>query len=181
MAAKIIAVTEVTVSLAGEESAPSIARVINEAYAISEGEFWRDGVERATPSEVKELIRRGEMLAAHIDGRLVGCASLEPVNDSTSEVHFVSATPDSWGSGVGRALMGRAEALARSRGTRTLQLKLLVPSEGIHPLKEQLRDWYTRIGFSVVGSLTVAQVSRDAVAEMAQPCEFLVFHKPLSS
>jgi N-acetylglutamate synthase-like GNAT family acetyltransferase len=169
----------VEVSLADEASAPAVARVINEAYAISEGEFWRAGVERASPAEVAELVRRGQMLAARIDGQVVGCASVQAVDDSTSEIHFVSATPDSWGSGVGRALMSHAERLARTRGTKTLQLKLLVPSEGTNRLKEQLRDWYTRLGFSVVDSLAVAQVSRDAVAEMAMPCEFLVFRKPL--
>jgi N-acetylglutamate synthase-like GNAT family acetyltransferase len=180
MLARFHAVTNVTVNLADEQSAPAVADVINEAYAISEGEYWIDGVERATPDQVRELIRHEQMLAAHVDGRLVGCASVEPLGDSTSEVHFVSATPDSWGSGVGRALMTYAERLARSRGAKMLQLKLLVPGEGTNPLKEQLRDWYTRLGYTVVGTLSVAEVSPEAVAEMAKPCEFLVFHKPLS-
>lgn len=171
---------EVEISLAEEALATEIAQVINDAYAISEGDMWLDGVTRTTPDEVSELIRHGQMLAATAGGRVVGCASVQPLDDALTEVHFVSATPDYWGSGVGRALMAYAEELARSGGTRTLQLKLLVPTETTHPLKDRLGDWYKRLGFEVVGSMTVEQVSKQAVAEMAMPCEFLVFHKPLS-
>jgi len=159
--------------------APELADVINAAYAAAEGDLFREDATRTTPAEVEEPIRAGAMLVAWANGRIVGCASVRPVDDGTTELGFVSALPDEWGCGVGRELVRAAEALARLRGATTMRLKLLVPSDGSHPQKDRLGAWYRRMGYEQFESLAFEDVSARSASELAVPCEFQVFRKRL--
>ena len=67
----------------------------------------------------------------------------------------------------------------RSRGVTTMQLELLVPKGWVHPEKERLRSWYTRLGYQVVRSAPFEQVAAQLAPQLATPCEFLIFHKRL--
>jgi GNAT superfamily N-acetyltransferase len=156
-----------------------LVRVINDAYAAGEAGLWIAGTARTTPQEVAELIRSGGMLAATAAGRVVGCACVRPLDGTRADLGFVSADPQQWGSGVGRRLVDAAEELMRSRGVTTMELKLLVPHEAVHPLKDRVRAWYSRRGYRPVRSMTVEEVAGDAAAELVTPCEFLVLRKPL--
>jgi hypothetical protein len=55
-----------------------------------------------------------------------------------------------------------------------MQMKLLVPRDGSHPLKHRLRDWYERLGYSLVRTAPFDDPS------LAKPAEFLVFRKRLA-
>jgi hypothetical protein len=72
-----------------------------------------------------------------------------------------------------------AEDVARSRGVATMQLELLVPRDGAHPDKDRLRAWYERLGYRVVRTAPFEEIATHAASELAKPCEFLVFQKPL--
>jgi hypothetical protein len=60
-----------------------------------------------------------------------------------------------------------------------MQLELLVPRTWKHPVKEFLRDWYTRIGYRVVRTGDLGEDYPALVPRLATPCDFLVFHKDL--
>jgi hypothetical protein len=49
----------------------------------------------------------------------------------------------------------------------------------VHPQKEKLRDWYTRLGYRVIRSARVEEVAAHLASRLAMPCEFLIFRKPL--
>ena len=170
--------------LAREESrddglVEELVRLINAAYALGEAGLWLDGATRTGPSEIAEAIGTGGMLAATLEGRLVGCAYVRPLDAGTADLGPLSAAPDMWGSGVGRELVHSAEELMRSHGVTTMQLELLVPKEWVHAEKDRLRGWYTRLGYRVVRSAPFEQVAAHLESELATPCEFLIFHKPL--
>ena len=116
-----------------------LVRLINDAYSVGEAELWTAGTTRTTPDEVAELIRTGGMLTARAQGRLVGCACVRQVDPSTADLGFVSTDPLRWGGGVGRRLVDTAEELVRSRGASTMELKVLVPRDEVHPEKDRLR------------------------------------------
>jgi GNAT superfamily N-acetyltransferase len=156
-----------------------LARLVNRAYAVGEAGLWMDGTTRTRPDEIAEAILSGEMLAAALGGRLVGCAVVRPLEPGAADLGMVSAAPDRWGSGIGRELVRSAEELMRSRGVTTMQLELLVPKGWLHPEKERLRSWYTRLGYRVVRSAPFEQVAADLASRLAAPCEFLIFRKPL--
>jgi GNAT superfamily N-acetyltransferase len=156
-----------------------LVRLINRAYAIGEAGLWLDGWTRTERGEIAEAIRSGEMLAATLEGRLVGCAYVRQVDAGTADLGLVSAAVDRWGSGIGRVLVRSAEELMRSHGATTMQLELLVPKGWVHPEKERLRSWYARLGYQVVRSAPFEEVAAHLAPQLAVPCEFLIFRKPL--
>ena len=156
-----------------------LVHIVNRAYAVGEVGLWLDGTARIRAAEIAEAIRAGAMLAATLDGRLVGCAYVRPLDACTADLGMVSAAPERWGSGVGRELVRAAEDLMGARGVETMQLELLVPKEWVHPAKERLRAWYTRLGYRVVRMAPFEEVAPQLASQLAIPCEFLIFHKPL--
>ncbi len=157
-----------------------VVRVINRAYAAGEAGLWVDGTVRTTPAAVAEAIRGGGMLVASLADRAVGCACVKRLDPATADLGFVSVVPERWGSGVGRELVRAAEDLMRARGVTTAQLELLVPREWIHPQKDRVRAWYERLGYTVVRSAPFEELGVHAPTDLATPCEFLVFTKPLA-
>ena len=160
--------------------ADRLAQVINDAYAVGEQGLWIDGHTRTTPAEVVELLRDGTMLAATDDGRVVGCAYVRPLDDSTSDVGLISVAPEAWGGGLGRALVRAAEELMRSHGATTSQLELLVPQMGSHAGKDRLRAWYERLGYRVVRTAPFEEIAVHEATELMAPCRFLIFRRSLT-
>lgn len=70
-----------------------------------------------TETEVRVAIR--QFVTATNDGRVIGCAALEPVAAGVGEIRSVAVDPDSAGMGIGRAiidaLLRRAESLEIER------------------------------------------------------------------
>jgi GNAT superfamily N-acetyltransferase len=174
---------EVKLLAAGEardaELVDELVRLVNAAYAAGEAGLWIAGTTRIQAGEIADAVSSGGMLAATLDGQLAGCAYVRPLDAGTADLGLVSAVPARWGSGVGRALVRSAEDLMRSRGVTTVQLELLVPKGWVHPDKDRLRAWYTRLGYRVVRSAPFEEVAAHLAPQLATPCEFLIFHKEL--
>jgi ribosomal protein S18 acetylase RimI-like enzyme len=156
-----------------------VVRVINRAYADGEQGLWVEGGARITPVEVAEAIRRGEIVAGRRDGAIVGCASVRMLDATTADLGLISVDPEYQGGGLGREVVRAAEELMRSRGVATAQLELLVPTGWVHPWKTRLRAWYERLGYRVVRTAEFDEVAPQLRPQLATPCEFLVFTKPL--
>jgi GNAT superfamily N-acetyltransferase len=156
-----------------------LANLINGAYAVGEAGLWGDGWTRTTSEGMAETVRGGGMLVATLDGRIVGCGCVRALDPDTADLGFVATAPDQWGSGVGRGVVCSAEELMRSRGVTTMQLELLVPQGWVHPEKDRLRAWYTRLGYRVVRTAPFEEMSAHEASQLATPCEFLVFQKTL--
>ena len=99
-------------------------------------------VRRADPSDVDAIValidlnvasgellpRTPEFVRLHIDhflvaeqeGRIIGCVHLEEYAPSLAEVRSLAVAPAAQGMGVGAALTGALERLARVRGYTTL-------------------------------------------------------------
>jgi GNAT superfamily N-acetyltransferase len=158
----------------------ALVRVINQAYAVGEEGLWLDGWVRITRAEVEQAVRSGGMLAATVDGRIVGGAYVRPLDPTTADLGLISVVPEHWGTGVGGEIVRAAEDHVRGGGVTTMQLELLVPQEWVHPHKDRLRLWYTRLGYEVVGTAPFEQVATHAAAQLATACHFLVFRKRLT-
>jgi GNAT superfamily N-acetyltransferase len=157
-----------------------LVRVINEAYAAGEAGLWLEGAKRTDPGEMTEAVRSGGVLAASLDGRIVGCAYVRPLDAGTADLGLISVVPAQWGGGLGRQLVRSAEELMRSRGVTSMQLELLVPKEWFHPEKQRLRAWYERLRYRVVRVAPFEEVAAHLESQLATSCEFLVFRKSLS-
>jgi GNAT superfamily N-acetyltransferase len=163
-----------------EDLMGELARVINHAYALGEDGLWVEGTTRTSPAQVAELVRSGGMLVATLDGQVVGCGFVRPLDATTLDLGLISASPEHRGIGVGREIVRSAEALARARGVTTMQLELLVPQGWVHPQKDRLRAWYTRLGYETVRSAPFEEIATHSASQLATPCEFLVFRKALT-
>jgi hypothetical protein len=74
--------------------AEELAGLINAAYAVGEAGLWLEGTTRTGPGEIAEAIRSGEMLAATLEGRLVGCAHVRPLDARAADLGLISVAPD---------------------------------------------------------------------------------------
>lgn len=157
-----------------------LVRLINGAYTVGEAGLWQQGATRTQPHEIAAAIRNRGLLAARLEGRLVGCAYMRQLDAGTADLGLISTATDYWGSGIGRALVRSAEEHMRSRGVSTMQLELLVPKGCAHPEKDKLRAWYTRLGYRVVRSAPFEQIAAHLATQLATACEMLIFHKSLT-
>jgi GNAT superfamily N-acetyltransferase len=165
---------------ADEVLVESIARVVNDAYAIGEEGLWVEGAARVEPADVADAIRDSGMLSATLDDQVVGCARVQRLDRTTADLGLISVAPERWGAGVGGELIEAAERLIRSRHFSAVQLELLVPQGWVHPAKERLRAWYLRLGYSIVRSAPFEEVASQLAPQLATPCEFLIFRKSLA-
>jgi GNAT superfamily N-acetyltransferase len=155
--------------------------LINRVYADAEKGLWVDGTARTSPDELAGIVRAGELAVARLDGRLVGAVRVRRLASGEGEFGMLVASPDHRGIGLGRRLVEFAERWARERGLDTMQLELLVPRDWTHPVKEFLREWYTRIGYRPVRRADLADDYPALAPLLATPCDFVVYHKPLST
>ena len=156
-----------------------LSELINGVYATAEHGLWRDGATRTTPSELAGLIEAREIAVATVGGRLVGAVRVQAISDATGEFGMLVADPEYRGIGVGRALIAFAERHSRDRGLRAMQLELLVPRTWRHPSKVFLDDWYRRIGYRVIRTISLDDMYAELSPLLATPCELVVYEKPL--
>ncbi|MET8151467.1 GNAT family N-acetyltransferase [Actinoplanes sp. NPDC049668] len=164
-----------------DECVAVITDLVNVVYAAAEEGLWIEGTERTSPAQVASIIAAGELVAARAGDELAGVARLRRLPTGEGELGMLVAHPARRGAGVGRDLMAYAEGWAGAQGIETMRLELLFPQAWTHPVKQFLYDWYTRIGYRVVGKGDLADEYPDLVPRLATPCDFLVFRKELVS
>jgi GNAT superfamily N-acetyltransferase len=157
---------------------PELARVcdlINRAYAAGEVGLWRPGTDRIWLSELAPIARRGELAVVRdAAGRILGS-----IRTSTGTLGLLAVEPDVQGAGTGRALVAFAEHESAARGATTMHLQLLVPIDGEHPFKRRLHDWYSRLGYEVVGRKAFALAEPAAAEHLIVECDLVDYEKPL--
>lgn len=102
------------------------------------------GIEEST----RQYIADSQVLpgfVAYIE-RPVGFLSLTLHNSYSAEIHVIGVLPHMHGLGVGKALIGAAEAYLCSRGYRFLQVKTLSPAHP-DPGYAKTRAFYRAVGF----------------------------------
>ncbi|MFI5896262.1 GNAT family N-acetyltransferase [Actinoplanes sp. NPDC051513] len=157
-----------------------VTDLVNEVYAVAEKGMWLDGTDRATPGEIAGLIAVGRLVVARDPGgELVGAMQLQRLPTGEGELGMLVAHPQRRGAGIGKDLISYGESWARTQGLTTMQLELLYPSTWTHPVKKFLYDWYTRLGYQVIGAGDLADDYPELVSRLATPCDFLIFHKAL--
>lgn len=158
-----------------------VTDLVNRVYATAEEGLWVDGAERTTALQVEEMIAAGQIALARLDGVVIGSIRIQELDDATGEFGMLSAHPAHRGKGVGRELVGFAERLSRERGMAVMQLELLVPRGWSHPTKEFLHAWYTRIGYRPVRTGRIEESYPELAPLLATACDFVVYHKPLTT
>lgn len=90
-----------------------------------------------------ELVERGQVTVAEVDGAMAGALILVPAADHLL-IENVAVAPEHQGEGIGGLLMRLAEERARAAGIGELRLYT-------HRLMTENRDWYARLGYEETG------------------------------
>ena len=158
-----------------------ISELANEVYAVAEAGLWTDGATRTSVGEIAELTRAGEIVVARLGGQVVGCVRVQRLDERTSEFGMLCADPSHRGVGIGRELIRFVERSAHADGMGTMQLELLVPRDWIHPSKQFLAEWYSRIGYRVARTGTIDELYPDLAPLLATSCDFVIYRKELTT
>lgn len=157
-----------------------VTSIINRVYAASEEGLWTHGADRTTVEEIVELTTRGEIAVARLKGNIVGCVRVQQLDEETGELGMLAVDDDHQGTGIGRELIRFAEQKCQKEHLRKMQLELLVPQEGSHPAKATLENWYTRIGYQPIRTMSFDDSFPRLAKLLAIPCKLIVFQKDIS-
>lgn len=153
--------------LATPGEAAALARLINDAFVVEA--FFKIG-DRTSADEIADLIQAGgEFLV--VDAREprtehLGCIYLK-VAGGRAYFGMLSIDPRQQRQGLGRQLIEAAEARARARGCRFMDIHIV-------NLREELPTYYRRLGYVETGTLPFSEPGR-----ASRPCSFIVMSKEL--
>jgi len=77
-------------------------------------------------------------------GRLLACCHVQERGDGSCYVGMLAVRPDAQARGLGRAMLGAAEARARRTGADRLEMTVIAQ-------RTELIAWYERLGFTDTG------------------------------
>jgi N-acetylglutamate synthase-like GNAT family acetyltransferase len=145
--------------------AERLAALINAAFQV---EAFFKTADRTSPGEILELIDDGEFLVLDDErGTMAGCVHLQCAGER-AYFGMLSIDPARQGRGLGHRLIEEAEARARARGCRFMDIHIV-------NLREELLPYYRRCGYSERGTLPFSSPER-----ASRPCHFIVMTKTLA-
>jgi predicted N-acetyltransferase YhbS len=121
--------------------AEAIARVVNAAFVVERVAIEGD---RTDAQQVRSMMDKGKFLVAEDASGVAGCVYIEPRGDR-SYLGLLSVDPQRQGSGMGRRLLTAAEDLARTGGSRGMDLRIISP-------RSELLPFYRRLGYVETGT-----------------------------
>jgi len=146
------------------EEARAVAGLINEAFIVEA--FFKIG-DRTSAHEVIRLTGDGEFLVLEEPrGTIAGCVYLT-FHGGRAYFGMLSIAPSRQGRGLGRRLIDAVEARARGRGCLAVDIHIV-------NLREELPDFYRRLGYVESGTLPFSDADR-----ASRPCHFIVMTKTL--
>jgi ribosomal protein S18 acetylase RimI-like enzyme len=133
--------------------AEAVADLVHSAYRSEESRRgWTTeadlvGGQRADAAMIRHIVGLEDdvvLVAVDDDGAPFACCHLERRDDG-AYLGMFAVRPTAQGRGVGRGMLGAAEAYAHDRwGSRTLQITVLNH-------RPELQAWYERLGFTFTG------------------------------
>jgi GNAT superfamily N-acetyltransferase len=150
-----------------------LARIINDAFVVEA--FFKVG-DRTSAEEIAGLMNAGgEFLVLDNEEPgtgtgtgtgIAGCVYLKCTGDR-AYFGMLSIAPARQRHGLGRRLIDAAEARARERGCRLMDIHIV-------NLREELPAYYRSLGYVEQGTLPFSDPQR-----ASRPCHFIVMTKPL--
>jgi len=148
-----------SVRRATSRDAAALASLVNRAYAIEE--FFVDG-DRTNAAEIEQMMATGEFVVLEQPGALAAAVYVEQLG----YFGMLAVLPGLQGMGLGKRLVGIAEAMCEAAGATTMHLRII-------NLREELARWYRSLGYREIG--TTPYVHRP----VKKPVHFVDMAKPL--
>lgn len=153
--------------------------IIIKAYANTELEVWGPNYVRVTADAYQEYIDKDEILAAFLDGAIVGgirCFELKP---GIWTFTLLGADFNKKGQGIGKALIKAVEDRAIQSKAKAVHIEVLRAQNITVQSKIILSNWYERLGYKFIKTIDVFEVYNDAEkwSKLANPSVFDCFLK----
>lgn len=123
----------------------SIRQLVNQAFEVERFLKKGGGDRLQDDGEFEAMWGRGTFLVWEEDASLVGCVYVEPRGER-AYLGLLSISPGRQGAGLGKQLNAAAEALAREKGCRWMDLRV------VSPRAEMLVPLYRRLGYAESGT-----------------------------
>lgn len=147
---------------AGPSDFPALVRLINEAYAIERFFVEKD---RTTEREVAALADQGHFLVLDRAGGTLAGAVYVRIEEGRGYFGLLSVATDLRGHGLGKRLVGVAEALCTALGCTVIDLQIV-------NVREELGPWYRSLGYQEIGTAPYEHPAK-------MPCHFIKMSKDL--
>jgi ribosomal protein S18 acetylase RimI-like enzyme len=125
-------------AISGDEA--EIISIANAAFAI---ETFLGGT-RTDPDRLAGMKKKGEILVAESDGRIVACVYVE-LRGTRGYFGMLAVTPQAQGTGLGRTMVEAAEKHCRERACTDMDITVL-------NLRPELFPYYRKLGYSETGT-----------------------------
>ena len=182
----LISMSEIQISnpKAGELSKEEInytADLINRVYLITESDFWPQNgdYERVNTQELTQFIEKDELIIAKLGDEIVGAVHVYKNTETVGGFGMLVSDPEKRGLKIGSKLVNAVEVWCKKRSCTQIQLELLKPDDKIHPDKEFLYKWYTRIGYEFQSKTPYGDMYPELASLLKIPCTFEVYLKNL--
>ena len=122
------------------------------AYAETEKEIWGENYVRVSLEEYKQDVENEIVFTAKFGDEVVGTILLASISEGTFSFSLLAVDFSKKGFGIGRLLIERAEQTAIELGGEMMSIEILKPKNEAVPFKDQLSEWYQRLGYEFTGS-----------------------------
>ncbi|HZQ56509.1 MAG TPA: GNAT family N-acetyltransferase [Acidimicrobiales bacterium] len=168
---------------AAADDIPALHALVQSAYrGDASREGWTTeadllGGQRTDPDALRAIIDGdgSRILVAEEHGVIVGCCQLERRSGGTAYLGMLAVAPGLQARGVGRAVVGEGERIARTEwGAERMQMTVIKQ-------RSELIAWYQRLGYAPTGETAPFPYGdeRFGVPKVAD-LEFVVLAKPLA-
>lgn len=154
------------------------------AYEVTEREIWGENYVRIHLDEYKELIEKECVFTARLEDEVVGTILLSNQGNQTFSFGLLAGDFSKKGMGIGRKLIVAAEMEAIRLGANKMILEILKPKNQFVPVKQQLADWYERLGYKHFKTASFIELKPDKMEKaklLITPSVFDCYEKKLIS
>lgn len=145
---------ELNVTYAAPEHCPELGRIMAESFRVA----FRDLVSRETMDRcavaencaglIGSILTEMGVLTGWVDGKLMGLLVFAEHLDGSAEIEAIHSLPESWGTGLGAAMLEFALAATNARKAAGLWA---------FEKNDRARRFYEKHGFSFTGETRVSE------------------------
>lgn len=160
-----------------------VYEIMRNAYAVTEVEIWGENYIRISKEDFLDLFSKNEIFIARLNDEIVGCIHVYKVSNDTFSFGLLAVDFNKKGEGIGRALITAAEKHAKENGAKHMEIEILRASDILVPIKQVLHDWYQRLGYVFINSVSFLERKPDKIEKskmLIVPAVFDCYRKELS-
>lgn len=154
-----------TIRLASPADIPAMLKIINEAFAI---ETFLDGTRTNSEALARQMESDRFLVAEDASGEIRASVLVE-LHGENAYFGMLAVDPSLQRSGLGRLMIEAAEAFARERGAKRMDINVL-------SLRPELPPYYRKLGYVETGTKPFAPELQRSISE---PCHCICMSKPL--